>query len=77
MTARHPPCAIKKAFCGFTVGAYARDAAIEIKDLAKKVIVSWEKVTAVDPDDKDVQQNLKKAILLNDRLERIRKSKSH
>ena len=40
----------------------------------KKAISSWEKVTAVDPDYKDVQQNLKKAKLLNERLERIKKS---
>jgi len=40
----------------------------------KKAISSWEKVSAVDPDYKDVQQNLKKATLLNDRLERIKKS---
>ena len=40
----------------------------------KKAISSWEKVAAVDPDYKDVQQNLKKATLLNDRLERIKKS---
>ncbi|MBC2713109.1 MAG: tetratricopeptide repeat protein [Desulfosarcina sp.] len=40
----------------------------------KKAIASWEKVAAVDPDYKDVQQNLKKATLLNDRLERIKKS---
>jgi tetratricopeptide (TPR) repeat protein len=40
----------------------------------KEAIASWEKVTAVDPDYKDVQQNLKKATLLNDRLERIKKS---
>jgi hypothetical protein len=40
----------------------------------KKAILSWEKVAAVDPDYKDVQQNLRKANLLNDRLERIKKS---
>jgi tetratricopeptide (TPR) repeat protein len=40
----------------------------------KKAIVAWEKVAAVDPDYKDVQQNLRKANLLNDRLERIKKS---
>lgn len=40
----------------------------------KKAITSWEKVVAVDPDYKDVRQNLNKAILLNDRLERIRES---
>ena len=40
----------------------------------KKAIASWEKVAAVDPDYKDIQQNLKKATLLNDRLERIKKS---
>jgi tetratricopeptide (TPR) repeat protein len=40
----------------------------------KQAIASWEKVTSVDPDYKDVQQNLKKATLLNDRLERIKKS---
>jgi tetratricopeptide (TPR) repeat protein len=44
------------------------------QEALKKAIVSWEKVTAVDPDYKDVQQNLKKAILLNDRLERIKTS---
>jgi hypothetical protein len=32
------------------------------------------KVASVDPDYKDVQQNLKKANLLNERLERIKKS---
>ncbi|BBO67180.1 hypothetical protein DSCA_11100 [Desulfosarcina alkanivorans] len=40
----------------------------------KQAIASWEKVTSVDPDYKDVRQNLKKATLLNDRLERIKKS---
>jgi tetratricopeptide (TPR) repeat protein len=40
----------------------------------KKAIASWEKVVAVDPDYKDVQQNLRKANLLNERLERIRQS---
>ncbi len=44
------------------------------QEALKKAIVSWEKVVAVDPDYKDVQQNLKKAILLNDRLERIKNS---
>ena len=44
------------------------------QEALKKAIISWEKVTAVDPGYKDVQQNLKKAILLNDRLERIKKS---
>ena len=42
----------------------------------KKAIASWEKVVAVDPDYKDVQQNLKKAQLLNERLERIKGSSS-
>ena len=42
----------------------------------KKAIASWEKVVAVDPDYKDVQQNLKKATLLNERLERIKSSSS-
>jgi tetratricopeptide (TPR) repeat protein len=37
-------------------------------------IVAWQKVVAVDPGYKDVQQNLKKAKLLNERLERIRQS---
>ncbi len=40
----------------------------------KNAIVAWQKVVAVDPDYKDVQQNLKKAKLLNERLERIRQS---
>ncbi len=40
----------------------------------KKAIASWENVMAVDPNYKDVQQNLEKATLLNDRLERIKKS---
>jgi tetratricopeptide (TPR) repeat protein len=40
----------------------------------KKAITAWKKVVAVDPNYKDVQQNLKKATLLNDRLERIKKS---
>ena len=40
----------------------------------KKAITSWEKVSSVDPGYKDVQQNLKKANLLNDQLERIKKS---
>lgn len=40
----------------------------------KKAIMSWEKVASVDPDYKDVRQNLRKANLLNDRLERIKKS---
>jgi tetratricopeptide (TPR) repeat protein len=40
----------------------------------KKAIDEWEKVVAVDPDYKDVRQNLKKANLLNERLERIKKS---
>jgi len=44
------------------------------QEALKKAIESWEKVTAVDPDYKDVQQNLKKATLLNERLERIKKS---
>ncbi|WP_319525595.1 tetratricopeptide repeat protein [uncultured Desulfosarcina sp.] len=39
-----------------------------------QAIESWEKVVAVDPDYKDVQQNLKKAKLLNERLERIKSS---
>ena len=42
----------------------------------KKAIASWEKVVAVDPDYKDVQQNLNKAQLLNERLERIKGSSS-
>ncbi|PIE66983.1 MAG: hypothetical protein CSA23_06230 [Deltaproteobacteria bacterium] len=44
------------------------------KEKLKKAIIAWEKVSAVDPDYKDVRQNLKKATLLNDRLERIKKS---
>ncbi len=40
----------------------------------KSAIDAWEKVVAVDPDYKDVQQNLKKATLLNERLERIKQS---
>ncbi|MFO7713060.1 LysM peptidoglycan-binding domain-containing protein [Desulfosarcina sp.] len=40
----------------------------------KKAISAWEKVAAVDPGYKDVQQNLRKATLLNENLERIRKS---
>jgi tetratricopeptide (TPR) repeat protein len=40
----------------------------------KEAIIAWKKVAAVDPNYKDVQQNLKKATLLNNRLERIRKS---
>ncbi|BBO73308.1 hypothetical protein DSCW_07250 [Desulfosarcina widdelii] len=39
-----------------------------------QAIDSWEKVVAVDPDYKDVQQNLRKAKLLNERLERIKSS---
>jgi len=39
-----------------------------------QAIESWEKVVAVDPDYKDVQQNLRKAKLLNERLERIKSS---
>jgi tetratricopeptide (TPR) repeat protein len=38
----------------------------------KEAISSWEKVAAVDPDYKDVQMNLRKATLLNERLEQIR-----
>lgn len=38
----------------------------------KQAISSWEKVVAVDPDYKNVQENLKKATLLNERLEQIR-----
>jgi tetratricopeptide (TPR) repeat protein len=40
----------------------------------RQAIDSWEKVIAVDPDYKDVQQNLSKAKLLNERLERIKSS---
>jgi tetratricopeptide (TPR) repeat protein len=46
------------------------------QEALKKAISAWEKVAAVDPDYKDVQQNLKKATLLNDRLERIKQSTS-
>ena len=42
----------------------------------KKAIASWEKVAAVDPDYKDIKQNLKKATLLNERLERIKSTSS-
>ena len=44
------------------------------KEELKQAIESWEKVASVDPDYKDVRQNLKKANLLNERLERIKKS---
>lgn len=40
----------------------------------RQAIDSWEKVVAVDPDYKDVQQNLRKAKLLNERLESIKSS---
>jgi len=39
-----------------------------------QAIESWENVVAVDPNYKDVQQNLRKAKLLNERLERIKSS---
>jgi len=39
-----------------------------------KAIESWEKVVEIDPDYKDVQQNLRKAKLLNERLEKIKSS---
>ena len=41
----------------------------------KPAIQAWEKVIAVDPGYKDVQQNMQKAQLLNERLERIIKSR--
>jgi tetratricopeptide (TPR) repeat protein len=38
----------------------------------KQAISSWEKVVAVDPDYKDVREKLKKAIMMNERLEMIK-----
>ena len=38
----------------------------------RQAISSWEKVVAVDPNYKNVQENLRKAMLLNERLEQIR-----
>ncbi|BBO88397.1 tetratricopeptide repeat protein [Desulfosarcina ovata] len=43
------------------------------KQELREAIGAWEKVVAVDPDYKDASQNLKKAQLLNKRLELIKK----
>ena len=43
------------------------------REALKDAITAWEKVAAVDPGYKDVQRNLEKARLLDERLERIKK----
>ena len=42
----------------------------------KQAILSWQKVVAIDPDYKNVRENLKKAILMNERIEMIRQRSS-
>lgn len=42
----------------------------------KQAILSWQKVVAIDPDYKNVRENLKKAILMNERIEMIKQRSS-
>jgi tetratricopeptide (TPR) repeat protein len=65
---------IEKSMEAFTEFHYNEGIIFFGKEELKQAIESWEKVASVDPDYKDVQQNLKKANLLNERLERIKKS---
>lgn len=46
------------------------------KEQLSKAIEEWKRVKSIDPDYKDVTPNLKKAILLNKRLENIKQSKT-
>lgn len=65
---------ITRSTNGYKESHYNRGIIFFGKEQLPEAIAEWEKVHGIDPDYKDVETNLKKAQLLLDKLEKIKKS---